>query len=251
MSAPCPPPVHDDGAADEAGAPDAWERALLDGQLEALGRLAEMGMRLAGAIERRATEQAPGERPEAVLRHAAMDFSRVARAVRLTFAMQSKLVADFKKPSAGSAGTEDADDDAGPGEPYDPADDPDGHGPDLYSHLWTGDPPSYAQKRRWLVQRMVKRVAQHAKLGWERIERVDREARDRLEKDAVYGDVMSRSVGELIALICQDLGLQPDWAGFAGETWAQTEIAHQPPGSPFVGWSAAMAEPPPVHAASP
>ena len=62
----------------------AWERALLDRQLAALDRLAEMGMRIAAAIEQQVTEAAPepDAKPTAALHHAAIDFARVARAVR-------------------------------------------------------------------------------------------------------------------------------------------------------------------------
>jgi hypothetical protein len=49
-SQPAPEPIED--AADSA---DAWERALLDRQLARLDRLAEIGMAIAGAVERRVT----------------------------------------------------------------------------------------------------------------------------------------------------------------------------------------------------
>ena len=75
----------------------AWERALLDRQLAGLERLAEMGMAVAAAIEQRVTQAPPQPhaKPDAALHHAAMDFARVARAVRLTYALQSRLIADF------------------------------------------------------------------------------------------------------------------------------------------------------------
>ena len=101
MSATSPSPA-DDPAHD-------WERALLDRQLAALSRLAEMGMAIAGVIERTVTAEAPP--PENVLQHAAIDFARVSRAVRLTFAMQSRLIADFKKPPPRPADNAAPDDD--------------------------------------------------------------------------------------------------------------------------------------------
>jgi len=46
--------------------------------------------------------------------------------------------------------------------------------------------------------------------------------------------VLTRPVGELIALICRDLGLSPDWSLLAEEAWAQAEIAGGEAQSPFV-----------------
>src|SRR6185437_8632829 len=99
---------------DDSPSLESWERALLDRQLEALNRLADMGMALAEAIQRRATAEEPapdaGVR-DADLQHAALDFARVSRAVRLTFALQSRLIAEFKGGSparpAGSAASDD------------------------------------------------------------------------------------------------------------------------------------------------
>jgi hypothetical protein len=70
-AAPAPDPVEDTGS--------AWERALLDRQLADLGRLADMGMDIAADIHRRVTT-ADDSVSVAQLQHAAIDFSRVARA---------------------------------------------------------------------------------------------------------------------------------------------------------------------------
>ncbi|MGB8841121.1 MAG: hypothetical protein WCC64_08600, partial [Aliidongia sp.] len=49
-------------------------------------------------------------------------------------------------------------------------------------------------------------------------------------------DFMSRPVGALVAGICTDLYLDPDWHLWQHERWAVKEIRTQPPGSPYVGW---------------
>ena len=41
-------------------------------------------------------------------------------------------------------------------------------------------------------------------------------------------------MGELVALICRDFGLEPNWDALAQEAWAQAEIASGAPGSPFL-----------------
>jgi len=229
MADPIPTP-----AADEADLDAAWERALLGRQIESLDRLAEMGMRLAASVERRATADEPP--PENVLHHAALDFARVARAVRLTFALQSRLIADFKKPPARSA------DNTGPDD--DDEDDEDDGGNDVF---WLGEPMSAEERRRQVVRDTVKAVAQRAQLGSHEIERAESEAGERLENEAFCGDILNRPIGELVALICRDLGLEPDWSGFADKRWAQKEMADEPPGSPYVGWIAEHGPPPPLE----
>lgn len=220
-ASPCPP--------DEPDRLNGWERALLDRQLEALNRLADMGMALAGAVERRVTAQEPGSGPQADLHHAAMDFARLSRAVRMTFALQSRLIADFKgKARAGCA------EDVEPGE-------------ETYEGVWA-EPPG-AQRRRQ-VGRLVRRVAEASALDREGIERLLREAAERLERDDIYGG-LDRPVGELVAQICQDLGLGPDWDGLGGEAWAQVELAAEVSGLPFAAWTAGRPPRPSARAASP
>src|ERR1035437_7384775 len=91
---------------DTPPADSAWERALLDRQLERLDRLADMGMALAGEIQRRAAAAAP----DADITHAAIDFARMSRAVRMTLALQSRLVRDFKTPPKAGPGEADDED---------------------------------------------------------------------------------------------------------------------------------------------
>jgi hypothetical protein len=217
MSAPAPIP----SAPSETDSLDGWERALLDRQLETLGRLAEMGMALAAAITQRATADEPGS--EADLRHAPMDFVRVSRAVRMTFALQSRLIADFKGGGAGSARAEAPDD--GPIEV-----------------IWRDDVADNDVVQKRQVRGIVRRLAEAASLESEAAERLVLEAGERLEDDRIYRDLTQRPLGEIVALICKDLGLEPDWDRLAGEYWAKAEIERPPPGSPYAGWTARRAE---------
>jgi len=56
--------------------------------------------------------------------------------------------------------------------------------------------------------------------------------------------------GQVVSLICQGIGMTPDWDAWASEPWAQEEIATQPAGSPYVGYATkppktALPAPPP------
>ena len=208
-----PRPAPSPSETDDSDSLDGWERALLDRQLEALGRLADMGMAMAEAIHRRATAEDVG--PDADLNHAAMDFARVSRAVRMTFALQSRLVSEFK----GASGPHGAEDHNGPIEV-----------------LWRNDIVDRDEVKKRQLRGIVETLAEGAALDREGVERLVREAGERLEDDDAYHDLTRRPLGESVALICKDLGLQPDWNLLADIYWAREEIAHSPPGSPYAGW---------------
>ena len=173
-----------------------------------------MGMALAAAITKRVTEAPPG--PDADLSHAAMDFARVSRAVRMTFALQSRLVAEFK--DAGQAAK------AGQG------------GEDPIEVFGRPDIVDHDVVRKRQLRGVVERLAQGAALERETVERLVREAGERLEDDGFFRDITKRPISEMVALICKDLVLQPNWEQLSGEWWAQSEIKQPPPGSPYAGW---------------
>jgi hypothetical protein len=220
-AAPAPSPT------DEADSLDGWERTLLDRQLEALGRLADMGMAIAAAIARRATAEEP--EAEAALCQAPLDFARVSRAVRMTIALQSRLIAEFK---GGSRRAGVADNDDCPNEV-----------------VWREDIVDHDEVQKRQVRGIVERLAKGASLENEAAERLVREAGERLKDDDIYHDLSRRPLGEIVALICKDLGLEPDWDRLAGEYWAEAEIRKPPPGSPYAGWTARRAgeAPPPLE----
>jgi hypothetical protein len=209
---------------------DGWERALLDRQLEALNRLADMGMALAAAVTLRATADEPAA--DADLQRAAIDFARVSRAVRMTFALQSRLIAEFK---GGSRPAQAAAPDNGP----------------IEVRWANADLTEEEAVQQRLVQGIVQRLAESAALESETAERLAFEAGERIEDDNLHRDLTKRPVGEVVALICKDLGLEPDWDRVAGEWWARSEINRSPPGSPFAGWKAGRAEELPPLARAP
>ena len=183
--------------ADPAG---AWERWLLEHQVEQLNRLAAMGMAIAGAVERQASSAEPGPDAAAILQHAAIDFGRVSRAVRLSFALQSKLIADFKSPPARPAHAVAAYDDAGLDE----------DGDETFGRRLPA-PSSAAMRRKAKLGLLMRHVVECAVEQPERLESVLAEAAERLESDDILREIAARPFGEVIAIICRDLGLEPDW----------------------------------------
>ena len=191
---------HPDLHADPA---NGWERALLDRQLARLDRLADLGMDIAAEIHRRVTTADDAASP-AELQNAALDFSRAARAVRLTLALQSRLIADFKAPPRPAKA-------AAADEPCGPID-----------ILWLGGREVNEPHRRAEVKNSVGRAAQAEGLDREAVERLRLEAAERLERDD-YGDIMHRPVRDIIAEILRDLGLRPDWEERSPERPAREE----------------------------
>ena len=137
-------------------------------ELEVLGELAELGLRMARTITDQACGEAAGPEP-AFQSDLPLAFSRVSRAVRMAVLLQAKLIQDLK--GGGKASPEDEDE-----------------GPVEWAVRWvdedTGEPVR------------------------ERDERRESERRERLERDDIHAAVMGRPTDEVIAEIRQDLGLE-------------------------------------------
>jgi hypothetical protein len=168
----------------------------LERQLARLDRLAEAGMEMIEAL----TAQARGTGPKVVEGDVALAFGRVSRAVRLAVLLHSELVKGAEDPGAARQ--------------------------------------AEAQGREAKVEsvvRIVKRVARdHCGHKGFALGAYAGEVKERLDNDDIYGLVATRPVGELVAMICDDLGLQPNWDHLAAEAWAQAEIESGAQGSPFL-----------------
>jgi hypothetical protein len=200
MSDAAPPlPAFPPSASDEAD----WRRQLVMRQLQMLGELAEIGLEIAGAVERAAAGKAPAP---ALRGDAALAYARVTRSVRQTILLQSQLIEGLngEDDGADSEGAEAADDAA------------------------------EVDHRKARVQRIVERVAK-ATYGDDEdlVERDTLEAAEYLDDEDLYGDLMDRPVSELVARICRDLGLEPRWADLVQELWAQKELDTGAPGEPL------------------
>ena len=210
MSAATPPQP---AAPTGAPAPD-WARALLERQLWVLGQLAEGGLEIARAIERQATGAGSDDAaPHTVDAHVPMAYARVARAVRMTILLQSKLITDLQALEAKTAEA-------------------------AYTAKCRRalDRPHILREQKARIGRIVGRIAWADGREHAEIERLARHAAEMLDHDDHFGDILTRPVSELIALICQDLGLEPDWPQLAEEAWAMAEIAGGKVGGPLEAW---------------
>jgi hypothetical protein len=198
-------------AAEPPPASAADARAQIDEQLAMLKRVAEVGMALTLQIEGQARGEVPEGQAPAALGDLALAYSRAARALRLTVMLQSRLMRD-REGIDGRAEIK-------------------ARTAAAFEQARRSD-PAYVHKTR--VERIVERVAREA-CGEDEaaLDRLMTDAVERLDDEDLYGAVLDRPVGELVALICRDLGLDPDWARLSEEAWAKAEARSGLPGSPF------------------
>lgn len=193
-------------------------RGLIGRQLAVLGRLAEAGLNIALAVERQAMAAeaavegaaAEGVASGAAPADVALAYGRVARAVRLTVALQARLVKDLQALDEGAARQRIRD------------------AAEAGRDRQTAEAARKARVER-IVERLIRAEASDEAEG----DRLADEAFERLEHDDIYGDLSARPVSEIIALVCGDLGLSPDWSRLAEEAWAQEELASGAAGPPL------------------
>jgi hypothetical protein len=199
--APLPQPSDNDAQAWDAAGEGCAEPSA-ERRMRMLDRLAEAGLQIALAVETRVKDAEPGQ-PLSELNAAAMAYGRAARAVRLAILLQEQLSQGAVDP------------------------------------LQTARLAEAAQRKQQVDRtvRIVGRVAKdHCRKQGFQLGAYVHEARERLDNDDIYGLVATRPVGELVAMICQDLGLRPNWDHLAAEAWARAEIESGAQGSPFVDW---------------
>jgi len=211
-------------------------RGLIERQLWVLGRLGEVGLNVALAIERQAmaaADDGPGaaapeavgpehfpERLQVVHGDLALAYARVSRAVRLTLALQARLVQDLQALDEGEARRQ---------------------------AKQRSDRQAREAARKAQVERIVERVIQAEAADDAEGDRLAKEAYERLDEHDIYGDLLGRPVSEVIARICRDLGLAPDWSRLAEEAWAQQEIDSGVAGAPLMALR--WVDSPPLEAA--
>jgi hypothetical protein len=156
-------------------------RPMVERQLAVLGRLAEAGLEIAIGLE----AQAKGG-PVVVEGDLAMAYNRVARAVRQTIMLQSRLIQELKDRETAAA--------------------------------------SRKAQARASAARLIRGAIEDDRANdAERAERLSREAAERLRLED-FSDLITRPFAEAVAQICRDLGLSPDWLALA-EDCADAEAA--------------------------
>ncbi len=210
-----------DTAADADGAAAADRARRRERQLWILEQLSEGGLRMAQAIERQATQEAPADEGRAVrrdLKGLSMAYARVARAVRLSVMLQARLL-------------QEAQDGGQPGKAAGADDD----GVTEIRYSWIepeADLAALTLERKAHLRGIVGGIALAEREDGDAVERLVREAVERL--DPLDGDsgLLLRPVSELVAHICAELGLDPDWPRLAEEAWARDE-RRLTPGEPL------------------
>lgn len=193
-------------------------RALLDRQLERLDQLAQAGMDMVHAL----AAQVAGTGPQVVEGDVALAYNRLSRAVRMALLLQSRLVAEPAEAAAGE--------------------------PEEIIYRWMEPQNSIAERtaaRRERIEQIVEGVARREGDDPDTADRIAHEAAERLERDDIYADVLTRPVSELVADLCRDLGLEPHWPSLARQPWAQRERASEDIGWPLRTGLGVHARPPP------
>jgi hypothetical protein len=185
-------------------------RVLLDRQLERLERLIEVGMEMVEALR----DQAKGEGPPVVEGDVVLAYGRVLRAVRLAILLQSRLA------------------EAPPSESREP---------EVQVLSWLDVHTARTEMRKENVEDIVEYVAGRQHRDGETARGVAHEAAERLERDEIYRDLLDRPLSEIVADICRDLGLEPDWDDLAQQPWARRERASDEVGRPLAARAARSA----------
>jgi hypothetical protein len=201
--------------------PEAPAAAEIGWKLGMLREIAEMGMEMARDVRDQAVAEPAPDQPAKPSRDPdtlARAFARLTRAVRMTIALHTRLEEDHRRQSAENAAERER------------------------------RAAAARDKHRAYQQAKVKRVIDatlddaagddedEAGEDSDERERLEDEWRERLLDFDDYALGGQRSVGEIIARICRDLGVTPDWARWIDADWARDEMASKPPGSPYAVW---------------
>jgi hypothetical protein len=193
-----------------AGDADGWMRASVERDIHILGEFSEIALGLAQSIQRETVAMQGKGHSLDYLSRASVEFTRISRAARMAIMLRSRLRAELE--GLGQPRPEDA---------------------EALRERAIRDRPASELERIYHVQRIVGRVAFEKLADKQKALKLAHQAAERLEMDELYGRVMSRPVSELIAEICHDLGLEPDWPRCAQERWAIEEMASGKPGKPL------------------
>ncbi len=185
---------------DPAAPTDDGAQALVRDRLAMLTRLGDAGLAIALALERQVTGEAEAPVTQG---DPALAYARVSRAVRMTVALQIKLIQDLPALQAGEATAR-----------------------VQCARRRTAD---RAGRLECILDEVVL-----SQTDDDDAEQLCAEAAERLEDEILHdGDVLDRPFSEVVADICADLGLEPDWAEVAEQSWARQAIRHGRPGAPL------------------
>jgi hypothetical protein len=174
------------------------DEARTQRQLAMLQELAEIGMRLARALEAEAL--APAEEPKPPSRFGGGDlgliFSRIARAVRQTLALETRLAGEVETARV--------------------------------EHARATTDARRRQVRGYVVEAIEVDAVEHGKTDLD-VEWLLGDLNERLDDGAYDADFADAPIGDLVARICADLGVTPDWSLWEDQAWAIEYEKSRPP----------------------
>lgn len=195
---------------DPATVTTAPTRPLIERQLVMLTRLAEIGMEIAEEAGRQATGRAGQAAEGTPMRDPGLVYVRVARAVRMTIALQARLTDDLAAQGRAAEVAQDV---------------------------------AKAERRRRL-DRLVERAVEAELAEGDDTSRLRDEARERLTDAELDAEIEGLAFTEIVARICEDLGLSPD------RTARIVAAARSAEGSPAASWPGETSAGPPCDPAS-
>ena len=205
-----------------------------------LAELAEIGMNLARALQRRveAETDPPADKPApAAGRDPADGFQRLSRAVRLTLALEARMGEALRALIAGEVAAAET-------RKVDTARRAD------EAKTW-----SRRVTRANVCDLVAHAIAAEIEAGealWDCHEAME----ERLADDEAYEDFTERPLRENVERLCADLGLTPDWSLWTDDGWAfppgalrpAHSVFNQPSPTPTQYWrDRMMAKPPPLE----
>ena len=184
-----------DIAEPDADAPEDAE-ARQERHRRILQELAEIGMQIARAVRDEAVAQTDGAEPSRGLAaDPGLTYSRIAKAVRLTLALETRLADGLEKARVERARSH------------------------LAAIRQAAD--EHQQDVRDYVAEAIEADGVEHRMPRPEVERLLDELDERLEAGE-YDDMLDNApTGELVARICQDLGVEIDWDLWDGQDWAE------------------------------
>ena len=151
----------------------------------------------------------------------ALSFTRISRAVRLTIALEARMRRQIEAGVFGAA-NDDRRGDSGFLRPID------------YAAIKRRMHPLIHGETDYEIRRAMDETIENASNDPDEAERLKTEMKELLEdEEEVFVDRYNWPTGEVIALICQDLGIEPDWDRWKTRPWARKEAEQNWPGSPY------------------
>jgi hypothetical protein len=181
---------------------------LAEGRLGLLRELAEIGMKLARALEPCAPTAADDEAETGRSRgrDPADAFARLSRAIRLTLALEAKTDEELRDLRAGVVRKREKE-------------------KKRTAKRREAAAAKEAQERAVKVRELVAEAAEAEIADVYEFAQVYHALHERLDEDPAYEDCGQRPVREAVERLCKDLMLSPDWSRWDGEAWIKEEGA--------------------------